>query len=293
MKETTNNVKILPIITIVLLCIVSVMGVFSIDFTKSYEITNHYGDIVKMYGNGIYANDSYFKAAIFLGTDLCVIFIIVPIFIYTYFKDAKKNSNITRLMLMSLYAITFYYAASLAFGATYNQLHLIYIALFTCSLFGIFQILRTINIDVLNVTVTKGMKIYLVIGGISLFVAWMPDVIPTLINSSMLPLIETYTTEITYIIDMGIIGPLFWVCLYLINKKDNLGIVILVVLLNTSAIFGVLLAIMCTCQIFSGYHYTILVFSLKSGSFIALSGFSIYFVKKILYQLNKVEISKN
>ena len=35
--------------------------------------------------------------------------------------------------------------------------------------------------------------------------AWLPDIIPTLIKDSPLALIEVYTTEPTYVLDMGII----------------------------------------------------------------------------------------
>lgn len=55
---------ILSIIVIALLIIISATGVLSLDFTKSYEVMNQYGDTVKMYGNGIYARDSYFAAVL-------------------------------------------------------------------------------------------------------------------------------------------------------------------------------------------------------------------------------------
>ena len=55
------------------------------------------------------------------------------------------------------------------------------------------------------------MKVFLVLSGFSLFVAWLPDSIQTLINDSPLALIEVYTTEPTYVLDMGIISPLMFI----------------------------------------------------------------------------------
>jgi hypothetical protein len=272
---------ILLIATIVLLIVISVTGVLSLNFSKSYKITNQYGDIVQIYGSGIYAHDSFFKAPILIGSDLCILFVLVPLFICIYFQNIKKPNNKTKLKLMSLYGIAFYYAASISLGVTYNQYHLLYIALFTCSLFGIFSVMREIKIEELNYKVTKGIGVFLILAGIALIVAWMPDIIPTIISGKSLPLIEVYTTEITYVLDMGIIGPLCLVCLYLLKKKDKLGIVILASLLKACIIVGIMMISQTICQILSGYEVILSVLITKSSSFVLLGGFAFYFNRKL------------
>ena len=84
---------ILSIVIIALLIVISATGVLSLDFSKSYEVANQYGDMVRMYGNGIYAHDSYFAAPIFIGTDFMILFIFVPWFIYTFLQNAKGSDN--------------------------------------------------------------------------------------------------------------------------------------------------------------------------------------------------------
>lgn len=276
-----KNIQVLPAITIVLLFVTSLTGILSLNFSKSFEVANQYGDIVRIYGYGIYSHDSYFKAPILIGSDFCIFFILVPHFIYTYFQNIIVNTNVTRIKMLSVYGISLYYAASISLGITYNQLHLVYIALLSCSLFGMFKTIRTIKTNELNFIPTKGMKIFLVLSGIALIAAWMPDIIPTIFSGSSLMLIEVYTTEITYVLDMGIIGPLCLVCLYLINKKDNLGTVILAVLLKICIIVGIMMIPQTICQLLSGYLIPIPVFIGKSGSFIALGSFAFYFNKKL------------
>ena len=74
----------LAIITILLMCVTSLAGILSMDFTHKYEFINQYGHAVEMYGYGIYAHDTYFSAPISIGTDYCVLFVIVPMFLYIF-----------------------------------------------------------------------------------------------------------------------------------------------------------------------------------------------------------------
>lgn len=276
---------ILSIVSILLLIVISGTGVLSIDFSKSFEVTNQYGDIVKMYGSGIYAHDSFFKAPILIGTDICVLFGLVPLFIYSFLQNRNERSNRSKVKLLSVYAAAFYYAASISFGVTYNHYHLLYIALFSCTLFGLFSIVREIKLKELDYKVTKGVCLFLILAGAALIVAWMPDIVSSILSNKSLMLIEVYTTEITYVLDMGIIGPLCLICFNLLRKEDKLGIVILACLLKTCIIVGIMMISQTACQILSGYEVTIPVLITKSGSFVLLGGFALYFNKKLYNEL--------
>lgn len=276
---------ILAIVSILLLFVISGTGVLSIDFSKSFEVTNQYGDIVKMYGSGIYAHDSFFKAPILIGTDICVLFGLVPLFIYSFLQNRNERSNRSKVKLLSVYAAAFYYAASISFGVTYNQYHLLYIALFSCTLFGLFSIVREIKLKELDYKVTKGVCLFLVLAGAALIAAWVPDIVSSILSNKSLMLIEVYTTEITYVLDMGIIGPLCLICFNLLRKEDKLGIVILACLLKTCIIVGIMMLSQTACQILSGYEVTIPVMITKSGSFVLLGGFALYFNKKLYNEL--------
>lgn len=285
MENVKTKRDIISIIVVGLLIIISMAGILSMDFSKSYEITNQYGSVVKIYGAGIYAHDSFMKAPIGIGTDFTILFVLVPMFLWTYLQNRKKASNITRLKLMTVYAVAFYYAASISFGVAYNQFHLLYIALFSCTLFGMFSILRSITITELKFKATRGINIFLVMSGVALIIAWMPDIIPTIITGSSLPLIEVYTTEITYVLDMGIIGPLCFISLYLLKKNDKLGIVILAALFKTCIIVGIMMIPQTICQILSGYDVALPILITKSGSFILLGGFALYFNNRLYKEL--------
>ena len=63
-----------------------------------------------MTNSGIYANDSYFKAPISIGTDFCILFVLVPLFLYTYLQYQKRADMISEMKLIAVYAVAFYYA---------------------------------------------------------------------------------------------------------------------------------------------------------------------------------------
>ena len=110
---------------------------------------------------------------------------------------------------------------SLVFGVSYNRLILLYIILFGTSLFMTFY--YAIQIKIKSVELTLGMKWFLTLSGVALFVAWLPDIILTIIKGTSLSIIEVYTTEITYVLDMGIICPMCFLTMYLLKRKNAIG----------------------------------------------------------------------
>lgn len=275
----------LAVITIVLVFVTSMAGLLSINFTKAYDFVNQYGHIVEMYGYGIYANDTYFQAPISIGTDICTLFVGVPLFIFAYMNYSKKGDVVSRLKLISIYAAVFYYAASLAFGLTYNRLFLVYVALFGCSLFGMFRHICNIKLEKV-VTVSKGLRVFLILSGVALIVAWLPDVIPSAISGGTLSLIGVYTTNITYVLDMGIISPMCFITLYLLKKGNPIGTLLLAIILKLCIIVGIMMIPQTICQMASGCDIPIPALVTKSLSFVVLGGFAFYFNRKLYKELD-------
>lgn len=274
----------LAIVTIVLVIVTSMAGLLSINFTKGYDFINQYGHTVEMYGYGIYANDTYFQAPISIGTDICTLFVGVPMFIFAYMNFSKRGDVISRLKLISIYAAVFYYAASLAFGLTYNRLFLVYVALFSCSLFGMFRHICNINLEKVAIS-SKGLRIFLILSGVALIVAWLPDVIPSVIKGGTLSLIGVYTTNITYVLDMGIISPMCFITLYLLKKGNAIGTLLLAIILKLCIIVGIMMFPQTICQIVSGCNIPIPALVTKSLSFVVLGGFAYYFNRKMYKEI--------
>lgn len=285
-KSKNNSLYIVTFIIIILSIITSAVGLLYTTGGKAFNFVNQYGDTVKIYGDGLYAHDSYFKAPIFRGTDFTIIFFAIPILIIAMILDVKKKKIKYRLFLISIISVFTYYSSSIAFGVTYNVLHLIYIAFFSASLFGLIIAIGSLNTKQVADNMTgalpyKGIYIFLALVGVVLMGVWLPDIINSLVANRPLELIEVYTTEITYILDMGLIGPVSLICLFQLIKRSGMGYILLEILLTVCIIVGIMVPIQTAFQIAAGIEFLPADIITKVGSFVALAFFALYFEIKL------------
>lgn len=283
MNGTKTIFRVLNILIILLLLITTIISICSFNTLHSYEFVNQYGDSVQMWGAGIYAHDSYFKAPIFIGSDVTILLFVVPLSIITFFKAWKEQSIENYIRSFGIISTLLYYSTSLAFGVTYNGLHLVYIALFGVCFFSACMLLaklHTVGVrqgKICTYHFTKGMKVFLIVAGISLFVAWLPDIIMSITSGTSLELIEVYTTEITYVLDMGIISPLMFITYYLIRHEDFIGYVLLRMIFKICMCIGIMLPIQSVFQLLAGISIPIPALITKMLIFVIMALFATYF----------------
>jgi hypothetical protein len=286
-RNNSMSLYIVTFIIIVLSIVTTLVGLLYTTGGKAFDFVNQYGDMVKIYGDGLYAHDSYFMAPIFRGTDFTIVCFAIPSLIIALILDVKRKTLRNRLFLTSVISIFTYYSASIAFGVTYNILHLIYIALFSASLFGLIIAMGSLDKKLVAESVRdklpfKGIYVFLALTGIALIVAWLPDIISSLVAGRSLELIEVYTTAVTYILDMGVIGPVALICLYQLKKRNGMGYILLEMLLTVCIIVGVMLPIQTVFQVSAGIELPLAALITKVASFVVLAFFALYFNIKFL-----------
>lgn len=283
------------VITALLLCI-TLTGLFYITDGSRYEFVNQYGDTVRIWGNGLYAADSVFKATIFKGTDLTFLLIVCPLLIAFLLTDIFKNNSLSRYMLCAVNGALLYYAACLAFGVTYNFLHTVYIAFFGLCLFAFILSLRQ-AIPCASLPAAKlprkSVYVFLSVMGVSLFVAWLPDIVSALLRHRPLSLIENYTTEITYVLDMGILSPLCFLTLILLHKKKAACYPLLIMLFTVCSVVGIMVCLQTVFQYNAGIGFTTSALITKVGIFVLLAICSTAFLLLFLIRLCKPSAEKS
>ena len=282
MQKQKKSLYILTGIIIFLGMIVTLTGLLYTNGGVAYDFINQYGDTVKIYGNGLYANDSILMASGYRGTDFTVLVLVIPMLIVALIMDIKKKTMKSRLFLTSVISVFTYYSASMAIGVTYNILHMAYIAFFSVSLFGLIIAISSMDRELLKSGVTgklpyKGFIIFLALSGIALILAWIPDIILSLVKGSSLATIEVYTTSITNVIDMGIIGPVALIGLYQLKKRSGMAYILLGMLLTLCAVIGAMLPMQTVFQIAAGIEVPVPVLITKVASFVILALFALYF----------------
>jgi hypothetical protein len=279
---------LLSVFIIVFALIASGLGLFYTTEGQSFDFVNQYGDTIKIYGNGIYKSDSYFMAQIFKGTDCMSLFLAIPLLVIALITDIKNNTLKTKLFLTGIIVFFLYYSVSYSIGAIYNVLHLLYIALFSCSLFASiigYGLLKNYSIKISGKINTNGLKIFLIFCGLSLFVAWLPDIIVSLINKKSLELIEIYTTQITYVLDMAIISPTIFICLYHLNKGNNVGYILLGIILSMLVMTGIMVIFQTIIPAKAGIELPVGAIVTKVGIFVVLAIIAIYYEIKLFKNL--------
>ncbi|GAA4334671.1 hypothetical protein [Flaviaesturariibacter amylovorans] len=260
----------------------SSVGLFADGGPGPLIVRNQYGDMVRLYGQGLYAYDSHFRAPIFRGTDLIVLLLCCPLLAYSLGSDLRKGTLKARMLLIAVLTVVLYYGASIAFGVSYNSLHLVYILLFSASFFGLIGTYRSIPTGVLASMVQwklpiRGLSIFLVITGAALLAAWLPEILLALKSGRPPALIETYTTEITYVLDLGIIVPLCFIALSLLRRRNPMAHVLLAALLLLCIVIGIMLPVQTLFQLQAGIELPVPVLITKMASFCILAAFALYF----------------
>lgn len=235
-----KKIDLLCYAVVVLTVIVASVGIFYTTGSDRFTVKNIYEESIVLYGDGIYKYNSILKAGANKGTDLVMLIVAINLAIFTAMKTKAVKYNF--LQVGSLAGLL-YYSCYLAFGVTFNRLFPIYLLLFSSSLFAmVFLLTDLIKKDNLFVgeLVSKSLKgtaLFLIISGSSVLI-WLEFIVPALINGQQLSIIEIYTTEPTFVLDLGIILPVYWGCGVALLKKKEIGYKLTPILLVFIVIVG-------------------------------------------------------
>lgn len=268
--------------------IVTAIGLFYENGGLPYQVVNVWGDKVKMYGNGLYAHDTYFKAPIQRGSDGVNLFIGMTLFAVVILLNQRESIKY-KVMRVSMVAYILYLATSLAFGVAYNRLFPLYLIYFSISLYTFILCMVTLDIDEVGRKIKQGVPhrgigIFLIFAGLSVFV-WLIDIIGAVKTGRPPEIIGTYTTEITFLLDLGVIAPAAFIASYLILHKKNLGYLLSSILLIANAMIGLVVIGQSLMQMLAGIQLTAGATIIYVGIFVVMSTFAIYFTYELLKRI--------
>lgn len=251
----SRSLTVLSLLVALFSAVYAGIGLFSAGGEGSFEFTTLHGETVEMYGQGIYRNDAAFRAPIFRGTDAVTLFVCVPVLLLAI-AWYRRGSLRGGLLLTSMLAYFLYNSASLGFGAAYNNILLLYIASFSLSLFALVIAIQNIDLQTLAARTSarlprRWIAVFLFLAGLSVMV-WLVDIIGALASNGVPANLGPYSTESTYLLDLGIILPTAYLAGILVLRRSPWGTLLASILITVNITIGLVVASQSIMQALDG-----------------------------------------
>jgi hypothetical protein len=178
---------------------------------KSYSWTNIRGEQVTINAHGLYYWDTVSSVAQMQANDLITLVVGLPLLAVSFWL-ALRGSLRGRLLLSGTLAFILYTYITMCFGAAYNSLFLVYVALFSLSLFALVLSMMSFDLKSLpdhfsDKLPRRGIAALLIFAAAFLALAWLGRIAPTLFQGRN-PALENVTSMFIQAMDLGLIVPL-------------------------------------------------------------------------------------
>jgi hypothetical protein len=277
----------------VLALISSAAGLFWTGGGEPFPFTTLHGEQVEIYGRGLYRYDWAFKAPILRGTDAIILFLAIPALIGAILHY-RRGSLRGHLLLTGVLSCFLYNGLSVAFGAAYNRLFLLYVAYVSVSLFAFLLAFSAFDLETLAAQVSprlprRGLAIFIFLAGLSAGV-WLTDLIPAALAGGPPSNLSSYTTDVTAVIDLGVILPSAFLAGILLLRRKPLGYPLTATLLTLLSLIGLIVASQTVMQVLDGIHLELGEIAVFVVPFVALSliadGLLVVFLRHVSEQKN-------
>jgi hypothetical protein len=271
---------LIPLITVLAL-IASGIGLFSQGGTGLHSFTTLHGQIVELYGNGVYQNDSRLIASGFQGADAVAIFIGLPLLIGSFIVY-RSGSLRAKLFMAGMVCYFLYIGVSMTFSAAFNQLFLVYTALFSVSLFTLITTLTSIDLPFLSEQVAptfprRGTAIFLFVAGLGTLMVWLSDLVGPLLNGTAPTNLGPYTTMFTHGLDSAVITPAAVLAGVSLLQRRSLGYLLTPPLLIMCVLNGINVIAATISQTMAGIIFSPGVYVGMIGSWVVMGAFATRF----------------
>jgi len=203
------------------------MGLFYQTPGAPFAYTSLRGENVIINGRGLYYYDTVSSAAQMQANDMTTLVLGLPLLIITTIL-ACRGSLRGRLLMTGTLGFFLYTYMSMSFATAFNSLFLVYVALFSLSLFAFILAMLTFDLSSLPAQFSerlprRSIAALLIAAGVFLLLAWVGGrILPPLLQGAIAPL-ENLTTMVIQVMDLGLILPLAVLSGILLLKRSAWG----------------------------------------------------------------------
>lgn len=252
-----------------------------------YSFTTLRGETAEIYGQGLYRYDTLFTGAGNRATDALTLLLGVPLLVISNLLY-RRGSIRGGLLLMGTLVYFLYVYATYALGpVAYNNLFLLYVALFSASLFTLVLAFRSFDVRALQTHFSahmprRGLAIFMFVSGLVTLVVWLMAPIVALVLGQPPERLDTYTTLFTHALDLAVIVPTVFLAGVLILRRDPLGYLIALPLLVLEAFLAPMILAQTVSQLQAGVTFPLGQIASPVGGFATIAVIALWFMVAIL-----------
>jgi hypothetical protein len=215
-------------IAIILLSALVVVAAFLFPYPgESYTFNTLRGEEITIYGSGLYRYESISFYAQAIAQDIVTLVIAVPLLIISLFMSSKGSMR-GRVLLTGTLGYFLYTYASYSFLSAFNEAYLLYVALFSLSLFAVILSFMSISADELAAHIKdkyprKGLGFFCLGVGSLIALMWLGRILPAIFQGTTPIGMDAASTLVIQSLDLGLIVPLGFISGILLLKKQNWG----------------------------------------------------------------------
>ncbi len=195
-----------------------------------------------LFWKGLYIHDTISGAAQMMGQDLVTLIVGIPVLLGSLYL-IRQNSLRGNLIWMGTVFYFLYSYASMSFLTSYNQLFLVYVAIFSISLYTFVYGLISLDIKTIKKSISPGKTtkiagVFLIFSGALLAMMWIKMIVNSLLTGVAPAALESYTTLVIQAMDVGVVFPATLIAGILIMKGKEWGYALVSILLIKASLLG-------------------------------------------------------
>ena len=251
-KGTDQPQKMAPVLkwlipAIIILALIAALAGLWPGEGQPYSLTNFRGEEVTINARGLYYWDTLSSAAQAQANDLVMLVLGLPLLAISFWLTLRGSLR-GRLLLTGTLGFTLYTYITMCFGAAYNPFFLVYVALFSLSLFAFILSMMSFDLQTLPAHFSeklprRGIAALLFFAAAFLGLAWLGRIAPTIFGDQIPPL-ENVTSMFIQAMDLGIIVPMCIIAGVLLLRRAAWGYLLASVGLLKFLTMGVAVSLM-------------------------------------------------
>ncbi|HMM41245.1 MAG TPA: hypothetical protein PKA95_05035, partial [Thermomicrobiales bacterium] len=168
-----------------------------------------------------------------------------------------------------------------------NGLFLVYVALFSASLWALILTARSFDVDALAARISQAMPrralgIFLLASAAITLTIWLMEPLAALVTGDVPGVLQTWSTLFTNALDIAIIVPAVAVAGWLVLRGDALGYLIALPLLVLESLLAPMIVAQTISQLEAGYEFTTAEIVGPVAGFTVLAVLAIWFLTATL-----------